>query len=406
MHFTLINQYYIPDIASTGQLLDELARGLAKLGHSVTVITAPPTYAPVDQRIPCPRRETKDGVEIIRLRVTRLPKDSLAGRILNSFTFFAQLFLRLLLTGRRDTVYLYATNPPFIGLVGAVVSLFRRHRYVVLLHDAYPQLAVRVGKFRPGSLPVRLWELANRFTYRRARASIALCERARDLIRDSYGIPESRIAVIHNWADGDKLRPTPKSESRFAKEHGLDTTFNLLYSGNLGLYYEFNTLLDAAELLKHDNIRLIFIGAGGRRQWLADEIQRRGLANTLMFGYQPAETLGDSLACGDCLLVSIAEGIEGISFPSKLYSSLALARPVITISEPGSELRTLVEPARAGLCFNLGDARALADGARLLMNDPALAASMSRAARALFEERFTMPQAIARYAEVLTRAGH
>lgn len=399
----IINQYFVPDVASTGQLLDELARGLAKRGFQVRVLTAAPTYAPIESRVACPAREVRDGVEIVRMWTTKLSKDRAAGRILNSLTFFTQLFARLLFASRRDTVYLYATNPPFIGVVGAMVSLLRRHRYVVLLHDAYPQLAVWVGKFREGGLPDRVWEWLNGIVYRRARASIVLCEAAKRLVHDNYGVPPDRVTVIHNWADGEKLRPIPKSESRFAREHNLNDTFALMYSGNLGLYYEYETLLNAADLLKNDNFRLIFVGAGGRRAWLTEEIRTRGLSNTLMFGYRSATDLNDSLAAADALLVTIAKGIEGISFPSKLYSSLAVGRPVIAVSESTSELRSMLRDA--GLWVEVGDAQGLAQAVRTLMSDKNLNQAMHANARALFEREYTVEKAVARYAEVLTKDG-
>lgn len=395
----IINQYYVPDVASTGQLLDELARGLAKRGFQVRVLTAAPTYAPVESRIPCPPRELRDGVDIVRMRTTKLSKDRAVGRILNSLTFFVQLFVRLLFAARRDTVYLYATNPPFIGVVGALVSLPRHHRYVVLLHDAYPRLAVWVGKFKKGGLPDRVWEWLNGLVYRRASASIVLCEAAKSLVRDTYRVPSDRVTVIHNWADGEKLRPIPKSASRFAHENNLADPFVLMYSGNLGLYYEYETLLNAAELLKSDPFRLVFVGAGGRRAWLADEIRRRGLANTVMFGYRPAQDLNDSLGAADALLVTIAKGIEGISFPSKLYSSLAVGRPVIAVSESTSELRTMVRDA--GLWVEVGDAQGLAQAVRTLMSDKRLRDAMQTNARTLFDREYTVEKAVARYAEVL-----
>ena len=69
--------------------------------------------------------------------------------------------------------------------------------------------------------------------------------------------------------------------------------------------------------------------------------------------------------------MTIARGIEGISYPSKLYSSLAVGRPILAISEPGSELsRTQVIDNGAGYWFELGDAEGLVDRIREMMRDP------------------------------------
>lgn len=400
----ILNQYYVPDVASTGQLLHELAVSLAGRGRRVKVVTSHPSYGPRETWVEAPSREIRDGVEVRRIYTTRFSKDRAAGRILNYATFVLQLGLRMLLTSRRGTVYLYTSNPPFLGFIGAVVSLFRPHDYVVLLHDLYPQLAVWVGKIRKGGVIERACHWMNRMTYRRARQTIVLCEAAKRLVCENYGVSADRVHVIPNWADGDLVRPRPKQETEFARAHGLIEPFTVMYSGNLGLYYEFETILRAAELLREEPFRFVFIGSGGRRAWLAEQIARRGLSRCSLHPYQPLERIGDSLNACDAALVTIARGIEGISYPSKLYSSLATGKPIIALSEPDSELRQLVEEHGVGMWFEVGDAEGMARGLRRLRNEPALAARMGRAARELFESRFTLEVTGEAYAQVLSRA--
>ena len=175
----ILNQYYVPDVASTGYLLHELATELVNLGYDVSATTCRPSYGPPESWVDCPRKEKLNGVKVHRMWTTRLSKDSNIGRAVNYLTFITQLALRMLFTSSPDKVYLYTTNPPFLGVIGAAVSIFRRHRYVVLLHDAYPQLAVWVGTIKPGGLIERVWKMANRFAYRRAEQTIVLCEAAK-----------------------------------------------------------------------------------------------------------------------------------------------------------------------------------------------------------------------------------
>src|SRR5262245_12496987 len=324
LRVVILNQYYVPDVASTGHLLHELALDLVKRGIAVSVITSRPSYGPRESWQPCPKHEISHGVDITRMVTTRLSKDHLIGRILNSLTFLLPLFVRMMFRKSRGEVFLYTTNPPYLGVIGAMVSMVRRHTYVVLLHDSYPQIAVWVGKIRAGGLIERVWHRLNRLIYLRAREIIVLCEAAKRLVCETYHIDPGLVHVIHNWADEDKLLPKPKVESQFAKEHGLVHPFTVLYSGNLGLYYEFETILKAAEILRNENFKLVFIGAGGRKAFIEEQIRSRKLTNTLLLPYQPFNNLPDSLSACDASLVTIAKGIEGISFPSKLYTSLAV----------------------------------------------------------------------------------
>ncbi|MCA9300378.1 MAG: glycosyltransferase family 4 protein, partial [Phycisphaerales bacterium] len=289
-------------------------------------------------------------------------------------------------------------------IIGAIVSIFRRHTYVMLLHDAYPQLAVWVGTIRKGGLIEKIWHRINRLAYGRADQTIVLCQAAKRLVCENYGVDESRVHVIPNWADARDLINKPKADSEFAAEHGLLDHFTVLYSGNLGLYYEFETILKAAELLKDEDFRLVFVGSGGRKAWIAQQIRERGLTNTMMLPYQPFEKLADSLTACDASLVTIARGIEGISFPSKLYSSLAVGRPILALSEPWSELRSLVDEEGVGLWYELGDAEGLAAGIRDLMADPDAAIRQGNNARQIFETRYTRKASATSYGHVLELA--
>ena len=401
----ILNQYYFPDVASTGHLLHELATEVASRGRAVSVATSFPCYGPRSTWQACAGHEMSEGVAVHRMRTTRLGKDRLLGRLLDSVTFLMPLFVRQLLRRSEGRVFMYTTNPPFLGIIGGIVSWMRRHDYVVLLHDSYPQLAVWVGKIRPSGPVERVWHLVNRVMYRRARETIVLCDRAKDLVCSAYGVDPDHVHVIHNWADPKQLLPLPKEETEFAKQHGLDSRFTLLYSGNLGLYYEFASLLELAERFKiDDDFRLVFVGAGGKRDWIAAEVMRRGLSNVIMLPYQPFSSLNDSLNACDVSLVSIAKGIEGISFPSKLYSSLAVGKAVIAISEIGSELQRMVEGTGSGIWVPLGDLEALEAAVRYLRSNRAERAAMGVRARAAMLQEFTIEAATTSYLEVIDRA--
>jgi glycosyltransferase involved in cell wall biosynthesis len=404
LRVTILNQYYAPDVASTGRLLHELAQELVRLGEQVSVVTSQPSYGPPETWVKCPPNEVRDGVRVLRLVTTRFSKDNMLGRAMNWLTFMLPMTARVLFTTQADVVYLYTTNPPILGVIGAFVSLLRKHRYVVLLHDSYPHLAVWVGKIKAGGIAEKIWHRLNRFMYGRASETIVLCDKAKELVSRTYHIDPSRITVIHNWADGEELKPRPKRATNFASRHELRDHFVLMYSGNLGLYYNFETLLDAAELLCDEPFKLVLIGAGGRKAWIADQIRERKLSNTLLLPYQPYQTLEDSLNACDASLVTIAKGIEGISFPSKLYTSLAVGKPIVALAEEDSELRTIVERSDVGVWSGLDDGQQLADAIRMMMNDPERCAQQAANARRLLEREFTIEAAAAAYAKVLRKA--
>ena len=123
-----------------------------------------------------------------------------------------------------------------------------------------------------------------------------------------------------------------------------------------------------------------------------------------MFPHQPFDTLNDSMNSCDASFVTIAHGIEGISFPSKLYTSLAVGKVIIAICEAHSSLRTIVEESGCGVWVELGDAEGLARVIRELAADPERSRRMGQAARDLFERDYTLQACARKYAVVLDEA--
>ena len=401
MKAVILNQYYVPDVASTGHLLYELAENIASQGSEVSVLTCRPSYGPRETWQECPRTEFKNGVHIKRMWTTRFSKDSIIGRIINSITFLIPLALIHVLLRKQGEVFLYTTNPPYLGFVGAFVSMIRRHKYVVLLHDSYPELAVWVGKIRKGGIIDRTWQTCNKVMYRRAEQTIVLSDAAKELVCDTYGPERDRVHVIPNWADPDVLTPKPKVESKFAHKHGLVEPFTVLYSGNLGLYYEFDMILEVAQRLRKENFRLVFTGAGGQRNYIEDQIKSKKLINTLLLPYTPQDAFADALNGCDALLVTIAKGIDGISFPSKLYTSLSVGKPIIAFSNPDSELRKKVEGNNVGCWVEHGDTEGFVEKIQFLMNNPKEAKELGQRARDLLINEYSIAVSGKKYFDVL-----
>ena len=132
----------------------------------------------------------------------------------------------------------------------------------------------------------------------------------------------------------------------------------VLYSGNLGLAHEFDTLLDAAEILRGERQLLFaFVGEGPRRDEVEREFARRGLTNVEFRPHVPRESLGDSLAAGDVHLVTMRDGIAGLVVPSKIYGILVAG---VAPDGVGDEQRREREGRRARRLFDERFSRAAA----------------------------------------------
>jgi glycosyltransferase involved in cell wall biosynthesis len=382
--------------------MTDLAESLVERRLSVTALSSRGRY---NGGRALPPREVYRGVRVERAWATSFGKNSVAGRLTDYFTFYVGAAWNLLTLPRHDIV-MALTLPPLIGLLALVVCRLRGMKLVALVEDIYPDVGVALGTFSEGGLLARLLDRLNRLVLSKADRVIVLGDCMREKVAAKIGSgAEGRIDVIHNWADGKKIRPLAAGEKNcFVEEHDLHGRFVVQFSGNFGMVNDFDTPLEAARLLKdRADIIFLFIGDGVRAGEIREFVSRHELPNVRVLPYQPRENLLYSLAAGHAHLVTLAEGLAGLSVPSKTYGILAAGRPVIFVGDPGSDIARLVAEHNCGAVVRTGQATQLAGIIAAWANEPAAMAKLGDDARALFVRRFDRPQAVAAYAESLSK---
>jgi glycosyltransferase involved in cell wall biosynthesis len=211
-----------------------------------------------------------------------------------------------------------------------------------------------------------------------------------------------RVRVIHNWADGEAIRPSPVDANPLRKLWGLEGKFVVGYSGNMGRGHEFDTMLRAAQSLRDDaRFVFLFIGDGARRAEIERRVAEWGLSNVMFRPYQAREQLGQSLTVPDVHLVSMRPELEGLMLPSKIYGIAAAGRPAVFIGDPEGEISQLLKEEQCGYAVAQGDWATLAKQLQGLAKDASLCEGMGSNARLMFERRFDRPIAMKAWRELL-----
>ena len=361
MRILLLSQFFGPDSAAVGQFLADAAGGVAEAGHGVWVICGRSDYGEAssegrtsqesardkakeaDQAIGCgpggPPHEGGSDVEVVRVGNLAFSHNR-AKKLLSYATFYAGATWEAL-SGPRPDVVLTMTAPPGLAWIGWLLQRVRGCRHVVWEMDVYPDIAVALGMPFPGWLG----ELLD-YPRRRADAVIALgnCMKAR-LVR--HRIPEGRIHVAENWADGLKICPLPFPEH---------PPLRILYSGNLGLAHDLATISGVmGRLANHPGFHFDFAGGGPQRKELDDFCRRRGIGNAFFRPYARLEELGASLAEGHIGLVTQKSATLGAVVPSKVYGLMAAGRPVLYIGPAAATPALLIRRFDCGWHFECGD---------------------------------------------------
>lgn len=382
--------------------MTELAESLVERGLEVTALAGRGRYNGGERLAP---REIYKGVRIERAWATSFGKDSVTGRLLDYLSFYLGACWKLL-TLRRHDIVMALTTPPLISLLALLVCRIRGMKLVALVQDVYPDVAIRLGTLKAGGLLTRVLDLFNRYALRRADRIIVLGDCMRERILEKVGIDfKPRIDVIHNWADGTKLAPLEEgAPNSFARSNDLVDKFVVLFSGNLGRVNDFSTVLGAAQLLcDRTDIRFLFIGDGAKAVEIKEFVKKHGLENVGLLPYQPRDLLRLSLAAGHAHLVTLAEGLAGLSVPSKAYGILAAGRPILFVGDTKSDVARLVSENSCGAVVAAGESERLASIITAWQEDRDGLKRMGKEARALFNLRFDRSQAVGAYLESFSK---
>ena len=385
MRILLLNQYYRPDLAATGQLLADLAEEFMHRGHEVHVLCSCRTY---DGGGAChPHSEVVGGVNIHRVSATGFGRKCHAGRLIDYVSFYLLATWRALWMPKPD-VCIALSTPPFIGLVGVLLKLIRGSRLALWTMDLYPEVFAAYGMMPPRSVVYRVLSAVSRWLYSHASAIFSLGEVMTARLV-AAGADPARITTVHNWVPGESVRPKPRESSSMRRTLELEDQVTLLYSGNLGLGHELDTAVRAAGMVDGGSaLRVLFVGNGTMREPLQQLAADLSISSISFHPPQPLENLADSLAAGDIHLVAQRPGTEGVIVPSKLYDSLAAGRPALFIGPEGCEAARIFRESQSGMVVPPGDVDGAAEVLRMLVQNAELRATMGRNARAYYEGKF------------------
>jgi glycosyltransferase involved in cell wall biosynthesis len=393
MRILYLSQYFPPEVGATQTRAYEMAQGLIRAGHQVTMITEVPNHPEgiirPDYRGRFYVRESLDGIDVRRVWVSTSPHKNFRTRLAFylSFMLNAVLVGFFLARGRYDVIY--TTSPPlFVGGAALAISYLRRIPLVFEVRDLWPESAVLLGELN-NKLAIRLSTWLETRCYRRARHIVTVVKSIRNRLIER-GYPESKIRLIPNGANVELYRPAPINQAlRQELDIGPDQ-FLLIYTGLHGLMHGLDTAVEAAHILsdQDDSVLFIFVGDGVRKPAMQARVHELGLKNVRFFPLQPEKKLPGFITMANAgLSLGRKNPLSRGALPVKMFTYMACARPVLLTYE--GEAANLLQAAQAGLVIEPENPEALAEAVLQLKNDPAGCQQMGLNGRQAVVEKYS-----------------
>ena len=390
--------YYIPDTASTGQILRELAEGMLDK-FDITVICVVPSYlGTIEDKYKTQKyfEEEINGVKVLRIRVPEFSKTNKKSRVKNIVSSISQ--------------------PPILGgLLGVWGKWVKHAKYIYNIQDFNPEQVLAVGYTKSKFITdVMMW--FDKFSCKRSDLVITVGRDLVETVENRFkGKKVPKTVMINNWIDENEIYPLDENNEKvlaFKKKYGLDGKFVIMYSGNIGLYYDLENLIKVVERIKPGTktadgreVVFAFVGAGSVLDKLVLYVKEHHMDNVTFIPYQDKADLIYSLNAGDVHWCVNAKGIKGVSCPSKAYGIMAASKPILGVLESGSEIRCLIEDTHGGLCCEPGEYDKVDENIRWFIDNAGNSElkAMGVRGRENLEKNLTRNVSVRKYAEEILK---
>lgn len=353
--------YYYPDVASTGQILTELCEGLNN-EFDITVICVVPSYSgKIEKRYKEHKYyyENLNGMKVVRVRVPEFSKANKLSRINNLLAYFFRAIYATSKMKKQDYIFAISQPPILGGILGVIGKWIKGGKLIYNIQDFNPEQTIAVG-YSKNVFMLNIAMALDKFSCRSSDKIIVVGRDMQETLRNRFKnkkIPSN--VYINNWIDETKIYPLPKDNDRvvaFKDKYALANKTVVMYSGNIGLYYDLENIIKViARFKERKDVVFAFIGEGTVKQKIVDYVHEHKLENVKFIPYQDKADLIYSLNAADIHLVVNAKGIKGISVPSKLYGVMATGKTVFGVLEEGSEGRFIIEECNCGICVEPGN---------------------------------------------------
>lgn len=310
-------------------------------------------------------------------------------------------YLKYLLTEtNRETIVFTGTNPPQLLLLTALIKKFKKFKWVLLVHDVYPENFVPGGIINDNGIVYKLAKSVFDWGYGQPNQLIVIGRDMKELVSEkiNYKIP---IDIISNWAIENEVTPIPKKDNELIQSLGWQDKVVFTFFGNIGRLQGIDNLIKAIDDVTAENAAFLFLGGGHRINLLQEYIAKNPNKNIRYMGQIDAKKKSIGLNACDVSLVTLGEGMLGLGVPSKSYFSMAAGNPILIVAEQSSEISVLVSEIGMGWKCEPGKPAQLASLIDTICNERLHEKTID--VRKYFENNFTESIVLEKFENVFER---
>lgn len=357
MKILVICQYYYPEPFRITDICEELA----KRGHEISVLTGEPNY-PEGVRYQGYFHGEKDYEIINGVKVHRcytVPrKGGSIKRLLNYYSY-AISSANMVRRGKcktidgnpYDVVFVNQLSPVMMATAGIVYKKKYKVPLVLYCLDIWPESLIAGGIGR-NSIIYRYFHKVSKKIYKSADRVLVTSRMFSKYLNKHFDIPEQVIGYLPQYAE-ELFEPLKAKDSNGYTD--------LMFAGNIGEIQSLDTVISAADKLRHEKVRFHIVGGGTDLNRIKGIVRNKKLEESVMFyGRQPLNKMRKFYEMADAMLVTLkADSVVSLTLPGKVQTYMSCRKPIIGAID--GETSKVINESGCGYCAKAEDADGLAD---------------------------------------------
>ena len=337
---------FSPDGVSTAYLYNDIALAFKKAGYDVVVLSTTPHFNIVPEQLK--KQPMRWGIwglykksEFNGIPVYHVPQKKFKNTLLRliGFVYWHIVSFFIGLTIKNVDVIISPSPPLTIGRLNNWLGKIKNCKVVYNVQEIYPDILNKPEK----SLVYRYLRGMEKRVYNNSTACTTIDQVFYNTIVGRFK-DKSKLHIIPNFVDTELYHSGVSTDALDERLFPRNNNIKLLYAGNIGFAQDWEPLIRLVEKTRDMPIEFFLIGMGVRKKWVEEQKATRELDKLHILDYQPRQLMPAILAYSDLQYIFMTPEQEGMGFPSKVYTIMACARPLLVCSGNDTPIVNFLRP--------------------------------------------------------------
>lgn len=318
MRIIYIHQYFRTPEEGGATRSYYLAKGLAKAGHEVMVISGGGEKYDLKRM---------NGFTVHYLPVSYTQEFGFTRRIF-AFLNYIRLAKNLIRKLPRADLFYISSTPLTTGWIGLWAKKKFAVPYIFEVRDLWPEAPIQVGAIRHPFLISYLKKQEKRI-YENALQLVGLSPGMVNHIHQTC--PGQSVHLIPNFSNPETFFPQEKRDD-VLKKYGLEKELTIAYTGAIGRVNAVEELLDFSEYAQNEGKawQFVIMGAGSEKKRLERIAEERQLSRVHFIQFGSKQKVNEVLGIADFAWISFADlPVLSTNSPNKFFDALAAGKAIL-----------------------------------------------------------------------------